>query len=86
MKSIYDQDDLRANATGLTLIYEGEKFFQEIMEKYPDYDPREIVGLFTGTFHGLTNRRILNLRQKGILAREPAPEVKPAKQKKKKSK
>ena len=70
MKSIYNQDDLRCNAVGLELLYEARDFFTKMLEKYPDYDPRELIGLFSGEFHSLTNRRILDLRKQNILKQE----------------
>jgi hypothetical protein len=83
MKSIYNQDDLRCNAIGLQLRYEAETFLQSILERYPDYDPRELAGLFSGEFHIRASRRILELRRAGILKEDrvekpipPKPEIK----------
>ena len=67
MKSIYNQDDLRCNEVGLDLIYEAEKFFTAMLEKYPEHNPREMVELFASQFSGQSNRRILELRRQGIL-------------------
>lgn len=69
MKSIYRSDDLRCNEVGLDLIFEAENFFKAMMEKYPEHDPREMLGLFLGQFEQLSDRRILDLRRSGILSR-----------------
>lgn len=67
MKSIYNQDDLRCNAAGLELKFEAETFFKAMLEKYPDYNPRELVELFSGEFSLMASRRILELRRAGTL-------------------
>lgn len=67
MKSIYNQDDLRCNPTGLELKSEAESWFKSMLEKYPDYNPRELAELFTGEFSLMASRRILELRRSGVL-------------------
>lgn len=67
MKSIYNQDDLRLSSAGLELKFEAEEFFKTMLEKYPDYNPRELVELFSGEFSLMASRRILDLRRSGVL-------------------
>lgn len=67
MKSIYNQDDLRCNATGLELSTAARNWFESMLERYPDYNPRELVELFSAEFSSLSSRRILNLRRSGVL-------------------
>ena len=67
MESIYDPNDLRCTPTGLELKYEAETWFKSILEKYPDVNPRELVGLFSSEFSSQANRRILELRRSGVL-------------------
>lgn len=67
MKSIYNQDDLRCNSAGLEMKFEAEAFFKSMLEKYPDYNPRELVELFAGSFSLMASRRILDLRRAGVL-------------------
>jgi len=67
MKSIYNQDDLRCNTTGLELKYEAETWFKSMLEKFPDYNPRELSELFSGQFSLMASRRILDLRMSGVL-------------------
>jgi hypothetical protein len=70
MKSIYKPDDLRCTPEGLNMLYEASEFFKAMIAKYPDYDPREMIGLFLGEFDSLANRRILELRRSGVLRQE----------------
>ena len=67
MKSIYHQDDLRCNEVGLDLKYEAEKFFKSMLDKYPNYNPREMCELCIGNFSLMASRRILDLRHSGTL-------------------
>lgn len=67
IKSIYNQDDLRCNSVGLEMRYEAEQFFKTMLEMYPDYNPREMVELFSGEFSLMASRRILELRRAGVL-------------------
>lgn len=67
IKSIYNQDDLSCNAVGMELKYEAENFFKAMLEKFPDYNPREMVELCAAQFSGLASRRILELRKLGVL-------------------
>lgn len=70
MKSIYKQDDLRLDEDGLALSFEAKEFFKAMLEKYPDCNPRELVELFSGEFHLMAARRILELRRAGTLKHE----------------
>jgi len=63
MKSIYKEEDLRCNEVGLDIICKAEEFFHLLLEKYPDHNPREIVGLCIGQFEGISNRKILAWRK-----------------------
>lgn len=67
VKSIYNAEDLSCNETGNALKYEAENFFKDILERYPDVNPREIVELFSGNFSLMASRRIIQMRREGIL-------------------
>lgn len=67
IKSIYQSDDLRCNEVGNQIIFEAEKFFKMIMDKFPEHNPREMVELCSGNFSLMACRRILELRRSGKL-------------------
>jgi hypothetical protein len=49
MKSIYKPEDLSTNAVGFHIHLEAEQWIKALLKKYPNYNPREIVGLVGST-------------------------------------
>lgn len=74
MKSIYTSDDYRYNEVGINVNFEAENFFSSILEKYPDYNPREMMELCLTTFFVMANRRILAIRREEAAINEVAKE------------
>ena len=63
IKSIYNSEDLRLTSIGIEAKVDAEFFFNRMLEKYPDHNPRELVEMFSGTFHLQACRRVIELRK-----------------------
>jgi hypothetical protein len=66
MKSIYNEEDASCNEVGNQLVYEAESFFKDVLERFPEYNPREMVELLSGRFGMMAARRILQMRREGV--------------------
>lgn len=70
MKSIYNKNDLSFNEIGHEIDLKGREFFLSILDKYPQYSPREICQLLSAEFHVQSSCRILKLRATGKLKKK----------------
>lgn len=73
LKSIYRPDDMSCTQDGLDMILAAENWFRNILEKYPKHNPREIAEMFSDRFSIEASRKILRLRETGVLKRKQSP-------------
>lgn len=74
MKSIYTSNDYSCNEVGRAVSFQADTFFNDLLEKYPDYNPREMAELCLSNFAGIAARRILAIRREESAVNEVAKE------------